>query len=240
MAVLISGSNGGVGSAIARHLLEKTEHQVVLHVHSQRAVADALAEQYSARARVVSADLCDEPSVVKMFEGLTRDDVAVDGLVNCVGMSSNGMSWKLEAAEFQRIILGNTLPTFLCTKHALAGMRTRKYGRVVNISSVVGELGAVGVSHYGAAKAAMFGFTKCVAREVVKSGITVNALALGYMSVGIISTIPEAALEQIKQSIPLGRLGDAAEIGAAAAWLLSKEAAYLTGQVMHLNGGLVG
>jgi 3-oxoacyl-[acyl-carrier protein] reductase len=240
MAVLISGSNGGVGSAIARHLLEKTDHQLVLHVHQQCAVADTLAVQHPARARVVTADLCDEASVVKMFEGLTRDDVAVDGLVNCVGMSSNGMSWKLEAAEFQRILLGNTLPTFLCTKHALLGMRTRKYGRVVNISSVVGELGAVGASHYGAAKAATFGFTRCVAREVVKSGITVNALALGYMSVGIINTIPEPALELIKQSIPLGRLGEANEIGAATAWLLSKDAAYFTGQVLHLNGGLGG
>lgn len=240
MAVLVSGSNGGVGSAIARHLLEHTQHQVVLHVHEQRAVADGLAQQHPGRSRVVQADLNDEAAVAAMFEGLAREDVPVDGLVNCVGISSNGMSWKLEAAEFQRVLLGNTMPTFLCTKHALPGMRARKYGRVVNISSVVGELGAVGTSHYGAAKAATFGFTRCVAREVVKSGITVNALALGYMSVGIISTIPDAALEQIKQQIPLGRLGEASEIGAAAAWLLSKEAAYVTGQVVHMNGGLGG
>jgi 3-oxoacyl-[acyl-carrier protein] reductase len=238
MAVLITGSNGGIGGAIAQHLLATTDHELVLHVREHRASVDDLAAAHPKRVRVVRAELCDEQEVASLATALDREGVVIDGVVNNVGVSSNGMSWKLDTAEFQRVLLGNVLPTFLCTKHFLPGMRARKYGRIVNISSVVGEVGAVGASHYGAGKGAVVGFTRSVAREVAKSGITVNAVALGYMSVGMIASIPEPALEQIKAQIPLGRLGAPVEVGSAVAWLLSKHGAYMNGQVVQLNGGM--
>jgi 3-oxoacyl-[acyl-carrier protein] reductase len=238
MAILITGSNGGVGSSIARYLARTTSHALVLHVHNGRQAVEAISAEFPGRTRIVSADLCDEKQVIEMVTSLEQADVRLDGLVNVVGITSNGMSWKLESAEFDRVMLGNVKPTFLCTKHVLPGMRARKHGRIVNLASVVADTGAVGASHYGAAKGAIVGFTRCVAKEVVRHGITVNALALGYMEVGLIASIPPAALEEIKAQIPVQRLGTASEIGAAASWLLSPEAAYVTGQTIRINGGM--
>jgi 3-oxoacyl-[acyl-carrier protein] reductase len=237
MAVLVTGANGGVGSAIVRHLLARTDHDV-LHVHEHTDVAEELASEYPERTRIVRAELCDEDAVERLAKELAGDGVVVDALVNNAGVTSNGLSWKLEVGEFERIVRGNLLPTFLCTKHFLPEMRRRERGRILNISSVVGEVGAVGASHYGAAKAGIVGFTRSVAKEVATKGVTVNALALGYTLVGIIETIPRDILEKIVASIPVARLAEPEEIGSTVAWLISDEASYLTGHVVHLSGGL--
>jgi NAD(P)-dependent dehydrogenase (short-subunit alcohol dehydrogenase family) len=154
------------------------------------------------------------------------------------GASTNGMSWKLSISEFESVLGANLRATFLTTRAALNGMRSRRIGRIVNISSVVAHIGGPGASHYAAAKSAIEGFTRSVALEVANRAITVNCIALGYFDKGLISHVPIEILDSIVGRVPVGRLGMADEIVPLLNYLLSEGSAFMTGQVLHLDGGL--
>ncbi|MDQ3038568.1 MAG: SDR family oxidoreductase [Pseudomonadota bacterium] len=236
--LLITGGNGGIAQHILRHLLTRGERNVVVQYRGDRGHVDRLFAEFDMPTdRLVQSDLCDESSVMSMYECITAAHGPVERLANVAGSSSNGMSWKVSTEDFVRVINDSLLSTFLCCKAFVPGMRERRYGRIVNFSSVVGTTGAVGASHYAAAKAGVVGFTKSLSLELASRGITANALALGYFDTGMINTVPEALQAEIRARIPAGRFGGVDDVGAAVSYLTSEASAFLTGQAIHLNGG---
>lgn len=238
-SVLVTGASGGVGQHVARYLLEKGERELVCHFRGDRTRVDSLLREFDLDPGIhaIHADLTNEDSVAAMFRGLGDAGVPVGRLVNVAGSSSNAMSWKISRSEFSRVIDDSLLTTFLCCKHAIPAMREARYGRIVNISSIVGFTGVVGAAHYAAAKAGLVGFTKSVALEVASRGITANAIALGYVDAGLINTVPAEIQAEIRGRIPAGRFGGKADVGGAVRYLLGDDASFYTGQVLHLNGG---
>lgn len=235
--LLVTGGNGGIAQHILRHLLTRGERNIAVQYRGERERIDQLFAEFDIPAdRILQADLCDESSVVAMRERLAAHG-HVARLVNVAGSSSNGMSWKISAEDFSRVINDTLLSTFLCCKAFVPEMRERRYGRILNFSSIVGSTGAAGASHYAAAKAGVVGFTKSLSLELASRGITANALALGYFDTGMIHTVPEALQAEIRARIPAGRFGGLDDVGAAVSYLTSEASAFLTGQAIHLNGG---
>lgn len=237
--VLITGANGGIGQHVARYLLERGERNIACHFRGERDKVDALLQEFDLdpALHAVQASLTDETSVQAMMDGLLSTFESVDRLVNVAGSSTNAMSWKLSRDDFSRVIEDSLLTTFLCCKHLIPSMREARFGRIVNVSSIVGFTGIAGASHYAAAKAGLIGFTKSIALELASRGITANAIALGYFDAGLIDSVPEAMQAEVRTRIPLGRFGTKSDVGAAVSYLLGDDSAFLTGQVLHLNGG---
>jgi len=238
--ILITGSNGGLGSRLARSFLEAGFQNLACHYRSSSdAIAGLLREHgLDPERHLFKAELTDEAAIRTMREEVTAHLGSVWGLVNLAGGSSNGMSWKLPLAEFTRVLNANLVSTFLMTREFLPGMREGGGGRIINVSSVIAHTGIVGASHYCAAKAGIEGFTRAVAQEVAGKKITVNCLALGYFDQGIIADVPKELLDVVLGRVPVKRLGQASELHPLVSYLLSEQAGFLTGQVLHLNGGL--
>lgn len=238
---LITGANGGIAQHVLRHLLKRGHRNVVAHYRGQRDRVDAaLAEFGLPTDHAVQADLCDEDSVSRMRDAVCARHGSVTALVNVAGSSSNAMSWKLDTSDFIQVVHDSLLSTFLCCKAFTPGMREQRYGRIVNFSSIVGATGVAGAAHYAAAKAGVTGFTKSIAQELASRGITANALALGYFDTGLIHSVPEQMQAAIRDRIPIGRFGSEPDVGAAVEYLIGPDSAFLTGQVIHLNGGQFG
>lgn len=236
--VLVTGANGGIAQHVVRHLLSHGHRRVICHFRSSRENVDRTLEEFGlSTEHAFQSDLCDEASVTHMRDRIQAMHGPVSALVNVAGSSSNAMSWKLQAGEFLRIINDSLLSTFLCCKAFTPAMREQRFGRIVNFSSIVGSTGIAGASHYAAAKAGITGFTKSIAQEVANRGITVNALALGYFDTGLIHSVPEPMQAEIRSRIPAGRFGMQDDVGAAVEYLIGPSASFLTGQVIHLNGG---
>lgn len=237
--VLVTGANGGIGLGVVRSLLEHG-HRVACHYHTDTSRLFALLNEFGCdRERDAhAADLTVEEDVARMHAAFSECFGPFWGLVNVAGTSSNAMSWKMPLAEFQRVVDGNLVSTFLCTRQYAPEMREREGGRIINVSSVVGEIGVAGASHYAAAKAGILGFTRAVAMELAPRGVTVNAVALGYFDVGLIDSVPADLQDRLIATIPWKRFGTVAEVAGLVRYLLSDEAAYATGQTFRLNGGL--
>lgn len=236
--ILITGANGGIAQHAIHYFLSKGITDIACHYRGDSDRVNAVLSAYDLPAsRAYQADLCDETSVMEMRDRINSAHGPVTALINVAGSSSNGMSWKLDASDFVRVLNDSLLSTFLCCKAFVPGMRENGFGRIVNFSSIVGSTGIAGASHYAAAKAGIVGFTKSIAQELAGRGITANALALGYFDTGLINSVPETMQSDIKARIPLGRFGGQRDVGAAVEYLISEDAAFLTGQVLHLNGG---
>jgi len=239
-AIVVTGANGGLGSTLVENLLASGVTNLACQYRSNVDTIAGILEAYSLSPEdhLFQAELTVERDV-QLMEADIKNRLGVPwGLVNLAGGSTNRMSWKLSLADFNSIVQGNLVSTFLTTRAFLPGMRQQGGGRIINISSVLAHSGMPGASHYCAAKAAIEGFTRAVALEAASKGVTVNALALGYFNKGIIAEVPADILEIVKSQIPLRRLGDAAEIFPLISYLLSSQSAFMTGQVIHLNGGL--
>lgn len=237
--ILITGSNGGIGQFVTRHLLEKGMRKIICHYKSENAEVLNLLKEFELDPTLhsVQADLVDEASAINMASTIKSRFGLVDRIVNIAGSSTNSMSWKMSKNDFMSVVEDNLLTAFLCSKVFIPEMRKSKFGRIVNFSSVVGFTGMPGASHYSAAKAGIVGLTKSLALELAPKGITVNAVALGYFNAGLIDDVsPELQLE-IKKKIPTGCFGKKEDIGFAIEYLLSNKSQFYTGQVMHLNGG---
>jgi 3-oxoacyl-[acyl-carrier protein] reductase len=236
---LITGANGGVGQHIARFLLESGETNIVCHYRNDRDKVDDLLREFGIdpMRHAIQSELTSESSVERMANTLRENFGGINRLVNVAGSSTNGMHWKLTANDFSQVINDSLLSTFLCCKAFSPEMRESRYGRIVNISSIVGFTGIAGASHYAAAKAGLVGFTKSIALELASRNITANALALGYFDSGLIDSVPESTQAMLKERIPAGRFGGKNDIGAAVNYLLCDDASFVTGQIIHLNGG---
>ena len=239
--VLVTGSNGGLGSALVGNLLSQGIQNIACHYRSDKKRISSILEQYglSPAEHCFRAELTNQEEVFVMRAEIEERMGAVTTLINIAGGSTNGMSWKLSKQDFIHVIDMNLTTTFLACQAFIPGMRRLGFGRIINVSSVVADIGAVGASHYAAAKAGINGLSRSLAIELIDKGITVNVMSLGYFDAGIIDTIPPALTAKIVSTIPAGRLGDcSSEIGALVRYLMSNESGYMTGQVLRLNGGL--
>lgn len=238
--IVVTGASGGLGSALVDYLKTSGYENVVCQYRNHDV---ALREVCSKRSMnfdhsCFKADLTDEGDVTRFYDWCNYFHGKPFGLINFAGGSSNSMSWKLTKEEFTKTLDMNLLTTFLTCKAFIPGMREQSEGRIINVTSVVGFSGVAGASHYCAAKAAIAGFTKSISLELASKNVTANALGLGYFDTGLITQVPEALQQDIKQRIPLKRFGTTSEAGGAVRYLLSDEGAYSTGQVLHINGGV--
>ena len=233
---LVTGASGAIGGAIARALHARGA-AVALTGRREAALA-ALAGELAERVHVMSADLAD-PAVP---DRLVRDAEGAMGhldiLVNNAGLTRDALALRLKDEDWQAVIEVNLTAAFRLVRAALRGMVRRRHGRIVTITSVVGALGNPGQANYAAAKAALAGMTKSIAAETAGRGITVNCIAPGLIATAMTERLTPEQRERLLAAIPAGRLGAAEDVAAAVVYLASDEASYVTGQTLHVNGGM--
>jgi len=236
---LITGASRGIGRAIARELARRGSNLVL----ASRRVDDleVLAKECESggvRARAVGLDLADAASISAGCEQASKEFGRIDCLVNNAGVTEDGLLLRMKRADWDRVMLVNLTGAFEVTRAVLPGMVRGRSGRIVNISSVVALMGNPGQANYCAAKAGLIGFTKSLAREVASRSITVNAVAPGFIDTDMTRALPDDARERMSSLIPLGRIGTPEDIAAGVAFLLGPGAAYITGTVLNISGGL--
>lgn len=234
--VLITGASRGIGAAAAE-LFAENGYTVIINYNSSGEKALALAEKTGGTA--IKADVSDPVQTENMINEIIEKYGKIDVLVNNAGISVTGVFDMVSDEDARRIFDINVFGTLNCTKKVLPHMLRRKYGRIVNVSSMWGQTGASCEVHYSATKAAVIGFTKALAKEVGISGINVNCVAPGMIMTDMTACYTADEIEEIKEEIPLGRCGDPRDIAETILFLASEKASYITGQVVAVNGGMV-
>jgi 3-oxoacyl-[acyl-carrier protein] reductase len=229
---LVTGASGGIGSAIARAL--HAQGAEVALTGRRREALDALAAELGDRASVEVAELTDSASA----ERLVAAADPVDILVNNAGITRDMLALRLKDADWDAVLETNLTSTFRLSRAALKGMLKRRRGRIVNITSIVGVTGNAGQANYAAAKAGLIGMSKALAQEVAARGITVNCVAPGFIDTAMTQALDEKQRAALLGRIPAGRLGAGADVAAAVVFLASEEAGWMTGQTLHVNGGM--
>ncbi len=237
--VLLTGSTGGLGIWIAKGLALKGYH-LALHYHSDESQAITLKEslENSQKHKIFAADLSEESQIKKMIAAVITQFGRIDIVINNAGKSFSGMSWKQSADDWNTIMNVNVTAVFLVNKYVIPYLREQNNGRIINISSIVANRPLVGTSAYAASKAALEGFTRAQAIELSKFGITANCIAPGYFNTGMINGLDSQTQENLIREIPSGRFGNPEELVECIVYLCSEFSAYMTGQVIALNGGL--
>ena len=229
---LVTGASGGIGGAIAR-ALHAQGAEVVL-TGRRRDALDALAVELGERARVTVADLGDPAAA----DALVAAADPVDVLVNNAGITRDTLALRMKDADWQAVLDTNLTAVFRLSRAALKGMLRRRFGRIVSVTSIVGATGNPGQANYAAAKAGLVGMSKALAQEVAARGITVNCVAPGFVDTAMTRSLDDKQREALLSRIPAGRLGCGADVAAAVAYLASDEASWVTGQTLHINGGM--
>ncbi|MCA3444928.1 MAG: 3-oxoacyl-ACP reductase FabG [Rhodobacter sp.] len=233
---LVTGASGGIGGAIAQAL--HAAGATVALSGSRTAPLEALAAALGSRAHVLTCDLADPAAVEALPKAAAAAMGSVDILVNNAGITRDNLFMRMSDEEWQSVIDVNLTSTFRLCRGVLRGMMKARWGRIVNISSVVGATGNPGQGNYAAAKAGMMGMSKSLAAEVASRNITVNCVAPGFITTAMTEKLSEDQKTRILASVPAGRMGEASEIAAAVLYLASPEAGYVTGAVLHVNGGM--
>ena len=234
---LVTGATGGIGASLARALHAQGAHVVLSG--TRQAVLDEMAADLKTRVSVASANLSDAESVDGLVAAAeTAAGAPLDILVANAGITRDGLLMRMKDEDWDAVIRVNLESYFRLSRAAVKGMMKRRYGRIIGITSVVGVMGNPGQTNYAASKAGMIGFSKALAQEVGSRGITVNCIAPGFIESPMTDALNEAQKTQILSTIPAGRLGSGDEIAAACVYLASGEAAYVTGQTLHVNGGM--
>ena len=233
---LVTGASGGIGGAIARALHGRGA--AVGLSGTRREALEALAAELGERAFALPCDLADPASVEALVPAAEAALGAVDILVNNAGVTRDNLFVRMKDEEWDTVIAVDLTAGFRLARACLKGMMRRRHGRIIGIASIVGVTGNPGQGNYAAAKAGMIGMSKALAAEVASRGVTVNCIAPGFIASPMTDALNEKQREGILRSVPMGRLGDGADIGAAAVFLASAEAAYVTGQTLHVNGGM--
>lgn len=237
---LVTGASRGIGRAIARHLAALGARTYVNYLRDAAAAADTVTAITAAggHAEARQFDVADVEAAGAAIAGLVKAAGGLHILVNNAGMSIDNLLLRLKPEEWEQVIAVNLRGTFACTRAASRTMLRAHYGRIINITSVVGEMGNAGQAAYAAAKAGIVGFTKSMARELASRQVTVNAVAPGLIETEMTAYLPEDRRSEYLQLIPVGRLGTADEVAELVGFLARREAGYITGQVIGINGGL--
>jgi len=233
---LITGASGGLGSAMARSLHAQGA-TVALH-GTRKDALDALAAELKDRVHVLVANLGDSEAVEKLIPDAEAAMGHLDILVNNAGITRDGLILRMKDQDFRDVMNVNLEVAFRLCRAAVKGMMKRRYGRIINISSVVGVTGNAGQTNYVASKAALIGLTKSLAQEVASRGITVNAVAPGLITSAMTDKLNDEQKARFLTGIPVGRIGEGPDVAAAVVYLASAEASYVTGQTLHVSGGM--
>jgi 3-oxoacyl-[acyl-carrier protein] reductase len=233
---LVTGASGGIGGAVARAL--HGAGATVALSGTRAAPLEALAAELGARAHVLPCDLGDAAAVEALPKAAADAMGALDILVNNAGITRDGLMMRMSDADWQAVLDVNLTASFRLCRGVLRGMMKARWGRIVNITSVVGQTGNPGQANYAAAKAGLVGLSKSLAAEVASRGITVNCVAPGFITTAMTDKLNEEQRARILTQVPAGRMGEAHEVAAAVLYLSSPEAGYVTGATLHVNGGM--
>jgi 3-oxoacyl-[acyl-carrier protein] reductase len=233
---LVTGASGGIGGAVARAL--HAQGAAVALSGTRRDALEALAAELEHRAHPIRCDLASAGAVEALVPGVEAALGPIDILINNAGVTRDALLVRMKDEDWDSVLAVNLTAAFRLSRAALKGMLRRRYGRIINMTSVVGVRGNPGQGNYAAAKAGMIGMSKALAAEVATRGITVNCIAPGFIDSPMTRALDQKQRDSILASIPMARLGSDKEIGAAAVYLASAEAAYVTGQTLHVNGGM--
>lgn len=242
-SAVVTGASRGIGRAIAIELA-KDGAQVVVNYHSNNEAADEVVQTIEAsggHAVAFQADVGEYDQAEKLIKFAIQEFDDLHILVNNAGITRDGLIMTMREEDWDRVIQTNLKAAFNCSKVAVRHMMRRRYGRIINITSVSGQMGNPGQTNYSASKAGQIGFTKALAREVARRNITVNAIAAGFVETDIWANVPDAIqehLDNMQDLIPLNRVGQPEDIAKAASFLASDDAAYITGHVLSVDGGL--
>jgi 3-oxoacyl-[acyl-carrier protein] reductase len=232
---LVTGASGGIGDAIAGQL--HAQGATVVLAGRRRDALTALADRLGERTRVAVADLA-EPQAAEQLIAAADAEGGVDVLVNNAGLTRDSLALRMKDEDWQTVLDVNLSAGFRLIRAALRGMMRRRWGRIVNVTSIVALTGNPGQANYAAAKAGMIGMTKSLAAEVASRGITLNCIAPGLIQTPMTDALSEEQRARLLERVPVGRLGSGADVAAAVGYLVSEEAAYVTGQTLHVNGGM--
>ena len=237
----VTGASRGIGRAIALTLAEAGADVVVNYAGNAAAAEEVAAEirKMGRRALILQGDVSQTEAAASMLDAVVAEFGRCDILVNNAGITRDGLLMRMKEEDWDAVLNTNLKGVFNCTKAALKYMMKQRAGKIVNIASVVGIMGNAGQANYAAAKAGCIGFTKSVAKEVASRGITVNAVAPGLIATDMTSVLPDKVIEEMSAGIPLKRAGQAVDVAKAVLFLVSDDAAYITGQTLNVDGGMV-
>lgn len=242
---LVTGGSRGIGEAVALRLADDGYDLAINYIEQpdrdNAAEADAVAEQVremGCEVVCVAADVTDREAVADMIEYVTARLGPVDILVNNAGIALDRTMRKLPPEDWDQVLAVNLTGAFNCAQAAIEGMTERGWGRIISVSSVVAQMGNFGQTNYAASKAGLIGLTKSLAREVARKGVTVNAVAPGFIATEMTGAMPDDVAQQIVEGIPMQAMGDPEDVANAVAFLASDDARYITGHVLSVNGGL--
>ena len=238
---LVTGGSRGIGRAVALALAEEGADVAVNYVSSEAAARDVAEHigKMGRRSILAQADVADYPDVFRMAQEVLKEFGHLDILVNNAGINSDKTFVKMDHASWRKVLGINLDGVFNCTKVFIDQMITQSYGRVVNMTSVIGQIGNFGQANYAASKAGVAAFTKSLAKELAGKGITVNAIAPGFIETEMVQAIPEKVRNRLLDQIPLRRFGTAEEVARAVVYICSSDGDYITGAEVSINGGLL-
>src|SRR5205807_10151696 len=238
---LVTGAVGGIGRSISLHLAAEGAILALNYLVEKDEDAEEYLKELTRqgfRASLYKADVSRSDEAVSLVERVTKDFGRIDVLINNAGITIDKTMRNMSPDQWEKVIGVDLSSVFHCSKAVIGQMLERGYGRIISITSVVGQKGNFGQTNYAAAKAAIIGFTKALALETAKKGITVNAVAPGFVKTAMTGQIPKEILDKIVETIPVGRMAEPSEVARAVLFLADEKSSYITGQVVNINGGL--
>ncbi|MFT5674812.1 MAG: 3-oxoacyl-[acyl-carrier protein] reductase [Paraglaciecola sp.] len=233
---LVTGASRGIGRAIAERLV--ADGATVIGTATSESGAQAISDYLGSNGQGMVLNVAHADSMQSLLSAINEQHGVIDILINNAGITRDNLILRMKDQEWQDILDTNLTPIFQMSKAVLRGMMKKRHGRIINIGSVVGSTGNGGQANYAAAKAGVIGFSKSMAREVASRGITVNVVAPGFIDTDMTKSLSDEQKEAIFKDIPANRLGDPKEIAATVGFLVSEDAAYITGETLHVNGGM--
>lgn len=241
MNALVTGASGGIGQAIAIALAKQGADLVISGTRAAalEETAKAITEASGKKAHIITCNLKDSNAVDSLFDQAEALTSKIDILVNNAGITRDGLAMRMKDEDWQEVIDINLTSSFRLCRSAIKAMMRRRYGRIINITSIVGIMGNAGQANYCASKAGLIGMSKALAAESASRGITINCIAPGFIATPMTHELPEAVKTKMLANIPTGAYGKPEDIASACAYLASQESAYITGQTIHVNGGML-